>query len=382
MAVGVDYYDLLNIGRTASTDEINEAVKKQMRQWRKRTEAADLGVRQEAEVRVKLIEEARATLTDQAKRRSYDAELAQGGVRRSEVPASPSGTNWVEQARHFLSVGDYHSAAYAAREATQQSGNTAECWYLRSRANAGLDRYDDAWYEAQQAVQIEGRNAEYHFNAGMVAEEMGRPRQAIEAYKSAARLDSAPMYELAIGGVLIQQGDHRQALEIISRVYERVPNDPNANYYYGMALIEAAENVPAVRDGESYVVTSPDEIATMRSLLAKARTLNSPDPSMVDGVRHIEQYLESMEKKTFNIAFLGAAIGAGFDGGAGAGCMAIIAIPFLFLIPGIMVLFGLATLTQGFGFFFLIVGGLLLTGEYYLFWRPGWKINRSIHRGQ
>ena len=64
MAVKVDYYDVLGIPRTASDDEIKEGVKKQMRQWRKRTEASDLGVRQEAEMRVKQIEEARAILTD------------------------------------------------------------------------------------------------------------------------------------------------------------------------------------------------------------------------------------------------------------------------------------------------------------------------------
>ena len=84
MAVEVDYYAILGIGRTAQKEAVEAAVKKSMREWRKRTEAADLSVRQEAELKVKWIEEARATLLDESKRRAYDADLAGGEDRVRE----------------------------------------------------------------------------------------------------------------------------------------------------------------------------------------------------------------------------------------------------------------------------------------------------------
>lgn len=377
MAVEVDYYDVLGLGRTASLDEISDAVKKQMRQWRKRTEAADLGVRQEAELRVKQIEDARATLTNAMARQAYDAKLSREGVREAALPVANAGADWVEQARHFLSIGDYHSAAYAAREATQQAGNTAESWYLRSRANSGLDRYEDAWYESQQATQLERGNPEYHFNVGMVAEAMGRLDRAIGAYRSAAQLDAAPMYELAVGGVLLQVGNHREALDTIAKVYQRVPEDETANFYYGMALLEAAENVPEVRGSDSYVVTSPEEITEMRALMLRARELKHRDDEVNQGIASIETYLDSVEKKTFNRNALVSMMGPFAEGGCGAMVLGAI-IPF---IPLLLIFFGLASMNNG-GFLWFLIGVGGLVGEYYLLWQPGWKINRSIHRSR
>lgn len=375
MAVEVDYYDVLNIGRSASADDVTEAVKKQMRQWRKRTEAADLGIRQEAEVRVKLIEDARTTLHDAQRRQQYDTQLQREGVKPASTPVATDGTDWLSQAKHFLSVGDYHSAAYAAREATQQAGNTAESWYLRSRANAGLDKFEDAWYESQQAAQLEQGNPEYQFNQGTVAEAMGRWDQAIGSYKAAGRLDpDVPMYDLAVGGVLAMTGRHRDALDLISTVHARFPDDDNANYYLGSALIDVAEHVPAIRDAEEYVVTSAEEVAQMRSLMLRAKSLNKLEPELRDQVRNIEDYLDKMEKKQFNKAAIGSMLGAGADGG----CMAIFIVGLLPILPILMVIGGLAEMNHG-GALWFFIGAIGLVIEYFIFWQPGWKVNRKIH---
>lgn len=375
VAVEVDYYDILNIGRSANADEITDAVKKQMRQWRKRTEAADLGVRQEAEVRVKLIEEARSTLGDAQRRQQYDTQLQREGVKQAAAATAGDGSDWIGQTKHFLAVGDYHSAAYAAREATQQAGNTAESWYLRSRANAGLDRFEDAWYEAQQAAQLEQRNPEYQFNKGMVAEAMGRWPQAIESYKSAAQIEpNIPMYDLAVGGVYSQTGHHKEALDVISRVHSRFPEDDSANYYLSMALIDSAENVPTLKDSDGYVVTALEEITEMRSLLSRAKSLKKLEPDAVTGIRHIEEYLDRMEKKQFNKAALGSLFGAGADGG----CLGIAIMIVIPVLPILMVIGGLGSMNHG-GALWFFIGAIGLVIEYFVFWQPGWKINRKIH---
>lgn len=375
VAVEVDYYDILNIGRSATADEITDAVKKQMRQWRKRTEAADLGVRQEAEVRVKLIEEARTTLGDSARKQEYDTRLQREGVKKATASTGADGSDWIGQTKHFLAVGDYHSAAYAAREATQQAGDTAESWYLRSRANAGLDRFEDAWYEAQQAAQLEQRNPEYQFNKGMVAEAMGRWPQAIDAYKSAATIDpEVPMYDLAVGGVFSQTGRYKEALDVVSRVHSRFPDDDSANYYLSMALIDAVENVPKFKNDEGYVVTALEEITEMRSLLDRARALKALEPDAISAINHIEEYLARMEKKQFNKAAFGSMIGASADGG----CIAMAFMLALPILPILLVFGGLSNANNG-GFLWFLIGVIGLVIEYFVFWQPGWKINRKIH---
>ena len=174
--VEVDFYDLLGVARSASNEEIENALKQHTRQWTKRASSASLDVRQEAETRLRLLHNAReALLTNAEARSAYDRALAQGVNQPQPVGTggrTQHGTqDWVQTAQAALAQNDYHSAAYAAREATQQLGNSALSWLLRSRANLGLGRTQDALYEAREAVQMEQNNAEFHFHLGNVYEE-------------------------------------------------------------------------------------------------------------------------------------------------------------------------------------------------------------------
>ncbi|MBI8988827.1 J domain-containing protein [Corynebacterium meridianum] len=370
MAVKVDYYDVLNIPQTATEEEILEAVKKQMRQWRKRTEAPDLGVRQEAELRVKRIEEARATLTDSNQRTAYDARLKKEGVEKETTRQDSGAGDLLEKARHYLSIGDYYSASYAAREATQQYGNSAESWYLRSRANAGIDRYEDAWYESQQAIDIEPNNAEYHFNSGMIAEEMGQYGRAIKAYQAASTIDSSVMYEVAIGNVYLELGEMERAVDLLKRTYENNPGDEMATFYYAVAMHTAAEAIPEVQDGESYLITSKEEIEAMRGYVDRIKALPNLDPDLLKSTERMEAHLDTLLKRRFdkNAVF---ALG---DLGADMGCLGLIAVCFIPAIPP-------ALLIGAFGAgdpLFILIAIALLVIEFYVFFKPGWKINRNV----
>jgi DnaJ-class molecular chaperone len=111
VAVDVDYYAVLSIARDASDSAVAEAVKKAMRQWRKKTEAADLEARQAAEQMVKKIEMARATLTNPSSRQAYTAKLdREGVVTAAAMPTAPAGGTWLSKAKEYLGRGDPGSA--------------------------------------------------------------------------------------------------------------------------------------------------------------------------------------------------------------------------------------------------------------------------------
>lgn len=386
MAVDVDYYALLGVPRNADSAAVEAAVKKAMREWRKRTEAADLSVRQEAELKVKQIEDARTTLLDPSKRAAYDQDLAHG-VKQVAPPTStggtaPGGGSWLDQAEAHLAVGDYHSAAYAARQATQTMGDSARSWWVRSRANAGLSIWQDALYEAKQAVALEENNADYHFNLGLVHEEMSQYDQAINSFRRAGSCDpSNPVYELAVGGIYLSNGRPEQALPIIEAVYNKHPNDESTNYYLGSTLIELAERVPAVKDADSYAVTSPAEIQSMRGYAERAKNLQNPDAEVSRNADHILTYLSEMEKMKFRPPWQWAGAVAFAMGDFGCFGMFIgifLAVALLFL-PLILLISSFAAFSAGNAGAGIILL-LLAIGSGWLWWRlswvPAWKDNK------
>lgn len=386
MAVEIDYYDFLGVPRNADNEKIEDAVKKAMREWRKRTEASDLGVRQEAEVKVKQIEEARQTLLDPARRAKYDQDLA-GGVKEQTKPApsvSGAGRSWLEQAEGFLAVGDYHSAAYAARQATQLEEPNARTWWVRSRANAGLGIWQDALYEARQAAAMDESNAEYHFNLGLVHEQMNTYGEAINEYRRAGTCDpSNPMYELAVGGVYVTIGKPGEALPIIEAVYKKHPQDETTNYYLGSVLIELAENVPASKDKDGYIVKSDDEITKMRALAERAKSLNIVDPETRKAADHILNYLAEMEKKVFrppwSLIMSGAAAGA--DMGFLAMFIGGMCTLSIFLLPVILIFAGFGNMgsNPGAGLIMLLIGAGLCWVWWKYMYVPKWKHARRGH---
>jgi curved DNA-binding protein CbpA len=71
-----DYYALLGVHRSASSDELDQSIRAELRRWQRRTASPDLARRQEAERQVHLLAEARAVLLDDRQRHRYDLKLA------------------------------------------------------------------------------------------------------------------------------------------------------------------------------------------------------------------------------------------------------------------------------------------------------------------
>lgn len=356
MAVKVDYYALLEVPRDADEDTITVAYKGKYRYWRKAMNSPDLSRRQEAETWMARLAEANEILKDPAQRQAYDRELnTQGVEQEAAAPRGDGAIDWVEEARGALSRGDYHSAAYAAREATHTIGNSAESWILRARASSGLEQNRDALYEARQATQITANDPEAHFQLGMIQEKLRDFADALTSYQTCMRLDpSAPQYLVAVANIMANHGQLGNALSLIKSNLERFSGNQLVGDYYALLLVQQAETIPNVNGRGRYMITGESEIQAMRPLIAEARHYNS-DPETARHLDEIEAFLNRAEEHTFSVP------ADGLLGQAG-----ILFSPLIILI--VSGLFGILWL----GFLVAIAAGFVV---YKVSWVPRYKSN-------
>ena len=389
MIVPMDYYAILGIPRNASAEDIRIAYKREVRIWRKRaTASSENSVRDEAVRRLTLLTEALNTLSDAQRRAAYDRQPIPTLVTPSPgpVPTEMSSYDWIEQAEEYLAVADYHAAARAAREATTKQSDSAESWFVLSRAKAGLRQLNDAVYEAKRAIELAPMNSMYYFNLGNIYEELGLWNEARGMYEQAAQREpTEPLYQLAIGGVLLQIGQPVEAMSIIKRVYSAQPDDENACYYYAQALIAMAEAVPKDKSSDGYAITSAEEIQEMRNCLSRAATIKHLDQDTKQVIRETEAYLRQMEAHTFHVPrralLVGSILGSVSDGGCYSTLIAVVLLSALIGAPLLVFMWGFSLLTSG-----SILGGLFLllcsVGLGYIWyravWVPRWRVNARI----
>ncbi len=389
MIAPIDYYAILGISRNASVSDVRAAYKREVGIWRKRaTASSEDSVRDEAMKRLALLTEALNTLSDAQRRSVYDRQPIPALVTPSPSPvlAEMASHDWIKQAEEYLAVADYHAAAWAAREATMQLSDSAESWFVLSRAKAGLRQLNDAVYEAKRAIELAPMNSMYYFNLGSIYEELGLWNEARSMYEQASQQEPAePLYQLAIGGVLLQIGQPADAISIIRRVYSTLPDDETACYYYAQALIVMAEAVPKDKSSDGYAVTSAEEIQEMRNCLSRAANIKHLDQETKQVIRDTEAYLRQMETHTFNIPqralLVGSMVGSLTDGGCYTTLVVILLLMALIGAPLLVFMWGFSLLTSGsiLSGLFLLLGSAGLGYVWYRnIWVPRWKVNARM----
>src|SRR3569833_1486270 len=360
-----DYYALLKVARNAPRPESERRSKEELLTWMKRTRLLDLSKKQEAERMVKQLSDAREILLDDAKRLDYDRRLAAAPPRRPGDPTSGI-CDWLDQAKRALAVNDYYTAAYAAREARQQYGDTAEVWSILARANAGLGNYRDAVVEGQRAVALEPGNADNLLTLATIFEELNNFVGAVQCYEQSIQL--APyedMPKIGLGSVLLRAGDTGRALNVLERVYAESNDKALAGNYLGMALADVAERVPRAQNGQSYVLTYPAEISQMRGLLQRGLQV-AMAPDVRAALAQMLAYVDSCGR----YKFMWRRVLAG-------GCLSM----FLIGATAVGTLITLSALAAGalgtFLFFGLFTGVCALV-LFKIAFVPQWKVNAQV----
>jgi tetratricopeptide (TPR) repeat protein len=363
----VNFYELLAVAPTTPKGELEQKIKQARRKYQQRLGHPDLNHRQEAEKRLQDLTEAKRILLDDALRAAYDRDLASRPA-PATTPGPGGSGNWLQRAQAALAINDYASAAYCAREARQELGESAELWSIQARASVGLGRLDDAVFEARQAVLMDPGNVDYHFDLGNTFDERGEWANALACYAQAERLNPQdPAARLAMAGTHLQAGEPMAAVQILEHLFAARP-DRLVGDTLAMALVDMAEAVPAVRTADGYTVTSPAEVGRMRELSFRARQVVS-DPDIMSTLDYMAGYLAWCEARHFlrrgwmRIGFLIKVV---------IGWFVLLFVLFLFDVisddaASILLVLGLVGMP---------VAIVLLARQ------PGWKINLLVEREQ
>jgi tetratricopeptide (TPR) repeat protein len=382
----VNYYEILEISPQATTEQIKAAVKLQRRTWIKRQQAPSIERQREAEDRVRMIDAAETTLLDADARAEFDRRLA------SYVPpATPAlqptaeGTTWLVRAKEFLSAGDVRSAAYAARQATDQQASHHEAWAVRATADFLIGQVNDAIFEFKEAIRIKPDEDSYYFDLGSVYESKSDNAEAIRYYQQAAQLaPDKPVYKVAIASVMLSNNRPEEALPILEQVHKDHPEVEEFAFYLAAALNEATLKGWTPVKG-ARVVTKAEQIGTSRDMLTRASKLAFESPELRTTIAANLSLVEWAAAKHFRVPGFTAALktskssaSTGGCSGMASGCAGVGCLMYAGVAIVIAIIAGAFKVNPILGILALAAAG---TAAYLLAWRPGWKWNQIDARG-
>lgn len=127
----VDYYEMLELEKNASVGEIEEAIKRTRKRFRRLEGSPDAMQRANAERMMQLLNEADSLFHDSAKRLEYDAAYDSGKCDsekelEKDARAATAEKDWTSEAKDYFKNGQSANACFAAREATRNCSTDAE----------------------------------------------------------------------------------------------------------------------------------------------------------------------------------------------------------------------------------------------------------------
>jgi Flp pilus assembly protein TadD len=335
-----NYYSELKVSPTASADEIKKAIHRELRVWSNRTNAPQIERRQEAERKVKLLEEAEAVLLEATKRSEYDRNLRSAGGPEREVGEAELKdiTDLVHEGWRLLAAGNVADALFVATRATEQNGSNSDAWALLGQAKYRWGEIEDAIYEYKRAIKLRPNEASYYFDLGSVYESVEKTNDALQQYQRAVQVDpKTTMYRAAVGGLLVKAERYAEGIQILERCAQEEPDNETYQWYLALAYHDGAVTSwwKNPQDGQ-YYCTSKAQADQAKAVIEKAKGLKFNDPELTGQLAATEKLVNGLYERQFK------------------GSWAFVVL---------------------FGFFFFIVGGWLW---WYVNRRPAYRINRDI----
>ena len=293
----VNYYTLLEIDETSDEESVSQAIKKARRAWNQRSTHPKQEIRAEAEQKIREIAEAEKILLDKDQRNKYNQKLA------SQVPepsysgnAPQGGKNWLELAVQYINSGDYSSAEYAAREATQQQPGNADAWYWKGVASLNLGNMEDANFAIHEAIRINPNNDLYYVELGDLYRTNSKYNEALPFYEKANGLNGNNYYILTcIAACRLGLGNSEAALPLAEQAYIYNKNDEFSNYIYSAAI---CNSIGQAWSGGT-TITNLRQLDYSKEQLKKLREINSDDADIAQMTAEISQTVQEAEEVKF-----------------------------------------------------------------------------------
>ena len=355
----VDYFKILDVPITAQADEIKVAIKDKRRLWMQKTNSPQLERRQEAEVKVKQIDEAEKILLDSSKRSEYEKQLRTTSTKdeRTLDETELKGVdNLVKQGWDLLINDNIADAIYVATKATEKQGDNPEAWALLAQAKYRWGEIEDSIYEYKKAIKLKPNEPDYYFELGGVFESEQRWKDAVDNYQKASKINpSVSVYRAAIGQVFLRLEMYSDAIPILETCVSEEPKNETYNWFLALAYNDLVVNtVMKSTANELCYIDSEDAANKCVKYFEKSLSLEYDDDDLKALIRKNLEYAKwSLEKHW------GRPIGKSLLWGA------------------ILGLFTISTIASGAGIGAFLVMLVIDAVWVYFGFKPGYKIAKN-----
>ena len=178
----------------------------------------------------------------------------------------------LEAAAEYASQNEFEKARVILAEAIGAASEDQELRLAHAEALLSLGETGEAYGEYEAALAIGPRTAAIEFQAGTLANVIGRPGRAIEHYQAAQTKDPTdPQIPLFLGSVLRSEGRNDEAKAALLRAVALDVADPAAWASLAQVALDENNATLAIEHARKARAIAPDEIAWR---LIEARALN------------------------------------------------------------------------------------------------------------
>jgi len=130
----------------------------------------------------------------------------------------------------YVLLDDYGDAIKWLEKAVTFDRTNKDAWYYLGRSYYTKARFDDARKAFETVLSLDSHNVKAENNLGLIFESSGNPSAAMEAYRRAIawqegglQRDEQPYVNL--GNLLMEQGQTREAMELLEKAVALAPNN-------------------------------------------------------------------------------------------------------------------------------------------------------------
>lgn len=354
-----DYYELLNVGKGASEQDIRNAVRTLRKRYRLLEGSSDQEQRAQAEHMMSLLDEAERILLDASARAQYDAHYEsekQNAQRETEsrVPVTRDVQSWLKEAEDYFSQGQYSNAYFAAKECTDRDPNVPAGWIIRGICADNLNRLDEAEFSYTHALKLDDTNAQVKAMLGVLYASQKRFDLAKKTLLEAIELDpSDDDIKAQLADVVHQTGDVEQAIRLMRDLHSLHPENEGYKVQLAFFLCQGIEHAVSRQAGMIYI-TNERQINYVDSALKEISLLKVNDSAIAEAYGTYLALLDGATKRQF------VSPGVWY---------------WVLLIIGLIFTFGTGGSGVGFGFIILLALGVYAA---LVMFPPTWKLAAKV----